>query len=164
MIYRSTAGSPHELSAKKAEWVLFSRPIFSGCINFLEALSTVLLCFTSTPQQAGNRGKEGNPEPGSNHAQAAWPCCTASIPASWENCSGRWQGYLLKISTLQVNFHVSVSLEVQELGNEGRSEVINCWGVVRVLGWGERWELTLSFQMVDLLFYYMIWYYMKMIY
>lgn len=48
---------------------------------------------------------------------------TASIPASWENCSGRWQGYLLKVFTLQVNFHISVSLEVQELGKWGQE-----WG------------------------------------
>lgn len=59
LIYRSRAGSPHELFAKKAEWILFSRPIFSGCIHFLEALSTALLGFTSMPQQAGNKGKEG---------------------------------------------------------------------------------------------------------
>lgn len=88
-IYRSRAGSPLELFAKEAEWILLSRPIFSGCIHFLEALSTVLLCFTSMLQQAGNKGKEGNPEPGSNHAEAAWSCSTTSITASWETCSGR---------------------------------------------------------------------------
>lgn len=58
---RGRAGSSHELPLKEAEWILFSRPTFAGCIHFLEALLTSL-DFMVTLQQAGTKGKEGNPE------------------------------------------------------------------------------------------------------
>lgn len=75
----------------------------------------VLPDFTATPQQAGNKGKEGNPEPGSTHARAAWPCSITGTIASRETLLGRCKHYLFKIFTLQVNFHVLVSLEVKGL-------------------------------------------------
>lgn len=106
---RGRVSRSHELSVKEA-WVLFSSPIFAGCIHFLEALLTVQLDFTAMPQQAGTEGKEGNPEPSSIHAQRAWPCSTTGTTVSWETWFGRWKHYLFKVFTPQLNFHISVSL------------------------------------------------------
>ena len=112
---RGRAGSFHELSAKAAEWILFSCPVFAGCVHFLEALSMVPPGFTATPQRAGNEWQEGNPEPGSTHAQAAWPRSVTGITASQHTLPARSKHSLFKIFTPQMNFHILVPLEAKGL-------------------------------------------------
>lgn len=103
---------------RKQNGFCFPAQFFAGCIHFLEAPLMVMPDFMATQQQAGNEGKEGNPEPGSTHTQTAWSCCVTSITASRETLFGRCRHYLFKIFTPAGEFpHLSLT------GSQGAGEI-----------------------------------------
>lgn len=91
--YRFTGAFPRRRRAgsflrREQNGFCFPAQFFAGRIHFLEA-RTVPPDVTAVLQQAGNEGKEGNPEPGSTRARAAWPCSVTGITASRETRFGR---------------------------------------------------------------------------
>lgn len=79
----------------------------------------------------------------------------ASLPAGKTALEGDRAIYLRYLPCRWIS--ISQSLwKCRGWENEGRSVVINCCGIVRVLGWSERWELT---HFRRLIYYYIILYY-----